>query len=56
MATKKIKDKLRPSAQWLILELQTINRLQNEVWHANNFLLRSLKLKLLEIENEEDLK
>jgi hypothetical protein len=43
---KKKKQQLDPNAQRLILELATVNRIQNEVACANAFDLRSFKLYL----------
>ena len=41
------KDKLNPDAQRLLLELATVNRIQNEVYHANQFDLQNLRLRLI---------
>jgi hypothetical protein len=51
-AKKKKQQLLDPNAQRLILELATVNRIQNEVAYANAFDLRSFKL-YLRMEEEE---
>lgn len=52
LADKKKKQPLNPDAQRLILELTTVNRIQNQVDYANAFDLRSFKL-YLKMESED---
>lgn len=50
---KRKKERLNPDAQHAILEIATLNEIQNKVAYGNAFIFRSFRIKPLEMEDAE---